>query len=532
MTKTQKSFVGGAALLAGAGLVGKVLGAFYRVFLTNIITLQGMSIYSQPYTIYTILLTISTAGLPTAVSKMVSERVAVGDPNGGYAIFRKARRILFLTGAVSTILMIALSYPLALIMGDSAITPAIIGLAPSVFLVCLISAYRGYFQGMQTMLPTALSQLIETIGKFIFGFILATVLLKTTKSFVWGAVGAILGVTISELCALVLMVFSHNTAQRQRPVAAGQLEPDFLKTLLLIAIPITIGASMMPIVNLVDSALVINRLKSIGYGIEQARSLYAIITGFVNPLINMPTVISLGISTALVPAISRAYSARQMRNVHKNVTLGLRLALLIGLPSAVGMAMLSEPILTLLYHRVATAEELSLGGQVLALMSVVIFSLTVTQTTTGILQGLGKPLYPVISLGIGILFKIVLNYTLIAVPSLHIRGAAYASMVCYVIGMVGNLYFLHRLLHFKARILKLALYPFASTCVMAFVLLLYRYVALGHIGNTVYVFSGLILGVIVYLVMAFLTGAIKMSDIASTSIGRKLIEKLRSRLQE
>ena len=167
--ENNKSFVGGAAVLAVVGLIGKVIGMFYRVWLTNLISSEGMSLYGMPYSVYSFLLVISSAGLPTAISKMVSERLTNGDRAGAKWIQKKTQRILLCTGLVTTVLMAALAKPIASMMGDPAAAPGFVALAPAIFFVCLISSYRGYFQGAQNMNPTAASQLIETVGKVVFG---------------------------------------------------------------------------------------------------------------------------------------------------------------------------------------------------------------------------------------------------------------------------------------------------------------------------------------------------------------------------
>ena len=204
MSNSKKSFVGGAAILAAAGLIGKVIGMFYRVWLTDLITSEGMGLYGTPYSVYNFLLVLSSAGLPTALSKMVSERLVSGDRAGAKLILKKTRRILLCTGLAATAIMASLSQPIAQLMGDPASATGFVELAPSIFFVCLISSYRGYFQGAQNMAPTAISQLIEVLGKVVFGF--ALVKLMAPQGLIYGAVGAILGVTIAELLALVFMM--------------------------------------------------------------------------------------------------------------------------------------------------------------------------------------------------------------------------------------------------------------------------------------------------------------------------------------
>ena len=512
MTEKRKSFVAGAALLAGAGLIGKVIGAFYRVWMSALIGVEsGMVIFSLPYSVYSFLLVISSAGLPTAISRMVSTRIATGDRAGAREVARSARRMLFVTGLLATVFMFAFARPLAAMTGDEAAAPAFMALAPSVFIVCMISSYRGYFQGMQKMTPTALSQLVEQIGKLVIGFPLAAWLMP--RGFVWGAVGAIAGVTLSELAALALM-FGANMGQRMRDrdiERPAQREKGILRSLLAIAIPITIGASMMPIVGLVDSYLVINRLQSAGLSIEAARAMYGPLTNIAKSIVDMPAVITLAMSTSLVPAISSALARKEEDGARSIATTGLKLAALIGMPAAVGMSILAGPIVQFLYGS-QSAEAKTLGAQLLTVMAVGVFFLSLIQTSAGIFQGLGKPAIPVATLGVGIVVKIILNYVLVATPGIYVMGAAYATLTCYAIAATLNVAIIAKLTRAKGKRLLELLRPAVAAIGMGAALLGVRAVLQTRVGNTTYLAIGVLMGVAVYGGLLVLTRALSEED--------------------
>lgn len=523
MSNSKKSFVGGAAILAAAGLIGKVIGMFYRVWLTDLITSEGMGLYSTPYSVYSFLLVLSSAGLPTAISKMVSERLVQGDRAGARMILKKTRRILLCTGLVATAIMASLAEPIASLMGDPLAAPGFVALAPSVFFVCLLSSYRGYFQGAQNMNPTAVSQVIEVVGKVLFGFVLVKIM--APKGLVWGAVAAILGVTIAELLALAFLMVRYamgksrdnvRTEQPARPI------PHFYKTLFAIAIPVTIGAAMMPIVNLVDASLVTNRLTDIGYALEDAREMYGVLTGMVNTMINMPTVITLSFSMSLVPAVSSAMMRQDNRSLQRMVGTGLKLALMIGSAAAVGMGLLASQILRLLY---ASQPEncLVVGGQLLAVMSVSVLFLSIVQTTTGMLQGMGKPSYPVKTLAIGIVVKIVLNYVLIGIPKLNVLGAAYATVACYAIAAVGNVYMVLRLSGTRLQMGSAVVRPALAAGGMAAVVWAFLRFAGPHLGNTTETLGAVCVGVAVYAVLVFALRALTPDELTMIPGGRKLL---------
>ena len=509
MSNGKKSFVGGAAILAAAGLIGKVIGMFYRVWLTGLITSEGMGLYGTPYSVYNFLLVVSSAGLPTAISKLVSERLVEGDRAGARQILKKTRRILLCTGLICTAIMASLAEPIATLMGDPMAAPGFVALAPSIFFVCLLSSYRGYFQGSQNMNPTAISQMIEVVGKVVFGF-------------------ALVRVTIAELLALLFLMIRYHIGRDGRAAAAAPragnapLGKDFYKRLFSIAIPVTIGASMMPIVNLVDASLVTNRLTHIGYALADAREMYGVLTGMVNTMVNMPAVITLSFSMSLVPAVSSA----QRRGVHaalqRTTGTSLKLAFMIGSAAAVGMGLLAHQILRLLY---ASEPEncLVTGGELLTVMAAAVFFIAVVQTTTGILQGLGKPSYPVKTLAIGIVFKILLNYVLIGIPSINVLGAAYASVACYGIAAVGNVYMVLKLSGTRLRVGSAVVRPALAAGGMAAVVWAFVRFAGPHLGNTTETLGAVCVGVATYAVLAFALRALSPEELSMIPGGGKLL---------
>jgi stage V sporulation protein B len=523
MSNSKKSFVGGAAILAAAGLIGKVIGMFYRVWLTDLITSEGMGLYGTPYSVYSFLLVLSSAGLPTAISKMVSERLVGGDRQGAKLILKKTRRILLCTGLVATAIMASLAEPIAGWMGDPASAKGFVALAPSIFFVCLISSYRGYFQGAQNMTPTAVSQLIEVVGKVVFGF--ALVKLMAPYGLIWGAVAAILGVTLAELCALLFMMARYYLAQRREPreaLAPAKPIPHFYQTLFAIAIPVTIGAAMMPIVNLVDASLVTNRLTHIGYVLEDAREMYGVLTGMVNTMVNMPAVITLSFSMSLVPAVSSALTRGDRAGLNRMVGTGLKLALMIGSAAAVGMGLLSHQILRLLY---ASQPEncLEVGGELLAIMSVGVLFLALVQTTTGMLQGLGKPGYPVKTLAAGIVVKIILNYVLIGLPQLNVLGAAYATVACYAIAAVGNVFMVLKLSGTRLRAMDALVRPALAAGGMAAAVFAFLRFMGPRLGNTLLTLGAVCVGVLVYGVLVFVLRALSPDDLSLIPGGRRIM---------
>lgn len=533
MSESKKSFVTGAAILSIAGLLVKIVGAFYKIWLVGLIGSEGTAFFSYPYSIYTWLLVLSSAGLPTAISKMVSEQISRGNALGAKTILIKSRRILLFTGLAATALMMALAVPLSTAMGDPQAAPGFVALAPSLLFVCLFSAYRGYFQGHQNMVPTAFSQVVEQIGKVVLGFGLAIAM--QPKGVVWGAVGAILGVTISEFLAFVF-IYIYYLLHKKKTAAIqasgnGQVE-HFYKRLFAIAIPVIIGSSVMPLVNIVDTSLVVNRLLDAGYAIETARSMYGILSTSVMSIVNMPTVITIAIATAMVPAVSSAKAIGDTSGLQKTVSTGIKLAIMIGSACTVGLGLLSGGVFSLLFKRSLSASEVLLGSELLAGMSVVVFFVAIVQTSTAILQGLGKPFYPVYTLLAGIVVKIFLNYILIGNPSFNVNGAVIASVCCYAIAAVGNLFFVIRFSGIRFSFVQFILKPALALTGMALTVWLVQFAG-PILGESLTTLAAVGIGALVYGILALLLGCLNKDDLGFVPGGRRLtrlLQKLHVRI--
>ncbi len=521
MTKGHKSFVKGAAILGGAGLLVKFIGAIFRIPLTNIIGADGMANYQVAYPVYATLVVIATAGLPAAISKMVAERVTVGDYRGAHKVFQTALKVLFLVGVVSTGIMLALSGVLA----DAANIPtAKLGLmliSPSLFFVAILSSYRGYFQGLQMMSPTALTQIVEQVIKLGAGLYLAS--LWISKGFEYGAAGALLGVTISEVFALIVIIFIYNRKkgdikEKRKIHSKTPITSSFKSTakeLLRYAIPITIGGSIMPIVAFLDTLIVTNKLAAINYSaynILSPTTSFGVLTGTVNPLINMPAVLSLALCMSLVPAISEARAEKNPLEVGKRSAMGFKLAVLIGLPSAIGMFLLAEPIISMLYSAGLSAAELEVGAQLLKISAIGVLFLTLLQTMTGVLQGAGKVHIPLINLAVGASVKVILSLILIGIPSLNINGAAIGTAACYGIASMLNVLAVIRVAKPKIQLISGVIMPLLSSAAMGLVVYLMHNSLSSSLGNTTATIISIAGAMLVYLILLFITGAIKSED--------------------
>lgn len=448
-----KSIIGGMTVLGLAGVICKLVGVLFSIPLQWMIGMKGLGVYNAVFPTYNLLLTISSAGLPVAVSRLVAHSLAKDDPRSAKRVFRVALSLLALLGFIATLIIFCCS---GLLASDAVvrIPESRLGfqvIAPCVALVCILSAFRGFMQGQQDMMPTAISQLIEQVGKVVIALPLAWLGsiwgAERGLSAAYGAAGALLGTTIVEGAALLYMLLLYLRrrvsfdARPQMAIEAIGSNTSVARQLILISVPITIGACIVPLSQFIDSAMLMGRLEVAGHTKDVAQELYGLFTGTVIRIINIPTALALAVSMSLVPAISSARALDDFDTVQRQSDLGLRFAFLIGFPCSIGMSVLAEPIMRFFYENTTAEEYLITGGQLLSVSSLTIVLFTVVQATTSILQGLGKQRIPMYTLLAGVVCKIVLNYVLIAIPGIGIHGAPVASLVCYTVSLVPNLWY-------------------------------------------------------------------------------------------
>lgn len=527
MSNTQKSVVSGMTVLSIVGLICKIVGALYRIPLAWLIGDEGLGTYQLVFPTYNMLLTISSAGLPVAISRMVSFTLAKDDPRNAKRIFRMALWMLTAVGLMASILMIVMSPALARRSGDPSTQPGFVAIAPALLLVCIMSALRGFMQGQQNMVPTAISQLIEQVGKVFVSLPLAYFGMRI--SIAYAAAGVLLGTSLAEGAALLFMIAvyrrqqTHFRALPQNEEARRLPARDLLRRLLTLSIPITLGNCIIPISSFIDSGLLLNRLVDAGIERGAALGLYGRYSAYVLTLINVPTALATAIAMSMVPSISSAMAKGDGKQIRRQSTLGLRLAFVVGLPCSVGMSMLSAQLLSLIYP-FDTPEALRVTARLLSLSSMTIVLFTVVQSTSGILQGLRKQRIPMYTLMLGVAVKIFLNYMLIGTPAVNIFGAPIASIACYTLSMLPNLYFVHKYTGLKLDSWNIAGRSALATALMAAVLYVaIRLLPYGRIWTLLLV----LVGIAAYALFAKLTGAVTQEDLAPLTrrLGRKAQKK-------
>lgn len=528
---TKKSFVKGAAILGVAGIIIKVLGAFFRIPLANLIGDTGMGYYQTAYPIYVLFLMISTAGIPIAISRMVSERIAVGNYGQAHRVFKLSFMLLATTGIASTLICVVFAKPLVSLMGNPNAKLAMLAIAPALLFVPIQAAYRGYFQGMQDMKPTAISQVVEQAFRVVLGLYLAYAFISIGLD--KAAAGAAFGATAGGLggaLAIGLIYVSRRkkikkrvrTSKKNNELDVKEDTKKILGKLLLIAIPITIGSAIMPIMNTVDIGIVMRRLQATGWTYEEANRLYGQLAGFAAPLINFPQVLTMAVSMSLVPVVAATFKLKQTEELQKNIKLGLRMALILGFPCAVGLMTLGKPIMMTLYPA-KIESAISAAGPLFILAIGVVFLATV-QTLTGVLQGIGKQVIPVRNLLVGVLAKVVITYVLSGIHAINVKGAAIGTVAAYVIASTLNILAVKKYTGVRFDFVMTYLKPGISTVVMGAACFGSYHLTNMFVGNALSTLCAIIVAIVVYGVMILAFGAISLEEIEKLPKGKKIVK--------
>ena len=528
----KQSFLGGAAILASAVVIVKIIGAFYKLPLNNILGAQGKTYFNTAYYIYNVLLTVSTAGLPLAISKMTSEAHAQGRENEKRKIFRTAIWLFFGLGLVGSLLMFFGAAQLAAFMNNDMARLPIRALAPAVFCVCLLACMRGYTQGQGNMKPTAVSQVLEALCKLGIGLPLAWYVLMVGMSLDTGAAGAIFGVTIGTVFSMLfltgyLLTHREHTTALDVPSSSRQV----MKRILSIGIPITLSNSAMSIINLIDTKIVMGRLQGALLLTEAEASALNGQYGLAMDMPNMVASFVYPVTMSLIPFAAAALAKKDYAGADRSISSAFRLIAILALPAGVGLSVLSTPI-ELLVLPSQQADALAAGPHLRILGFALIF-ICIMILTNAILQTYGKERIPIFTVIAGGVTKIVMNYILVGNPAINIHGAPISTLCCYLVICTLNLFFVWKYSPQKPRYLQLFAKPVAASALMgASAWAVHGFVNRALSGHSAYganaiaVLAGIGAGVAVYAVLVIALRILRAEDVRSIPKGEKIIKLL------
>ena len=532
-----QNYLHGAAILTFGVFIIKILGAIYKIPLGNILGTQGFAYFTVAYNIYNFLLTLSTAGLPVALSRMISEAHTLGRPAQVKRVFNVAWMTFFILGTVGSLVMFLFPTDLAVFMGNAKASQSIWAMSPSVLLVCLMSAYRGYTQGHSDMKPTTVSQVIEVAVKVVVGLVLALLLAKYSKSDALSSAGAIFGVTVGSIVALIYLYVEKKRAERiylgvdmtaDTPDSTGVVFSKLLK----VGIPIALGSSLSSLITLIDTKLVLNRLElAAGFVKDDAAHLFGVYSEAIT-MFNLPAAFITPLTISVVPAIAACAAVRKKYEAKEIAESSMRIATIVAIPMGIGLFVLAEPIMAVIYPNSG-----DVGAPLLAIMGISSYFVCMALMSTAILQAYGCERLPVYSMVIGGIVKIAVNWILVGNPSVNIYGAPIGTLCCYIVMCVSNYIFLCRSLVERPSLKKILLRPFITAAAMgagawAVYGLCEKIVFGGSMGRMPMLLSmaaSICVAVIVYVVLVIALRAVTLDDMKLIPKGEKLASMLHIR---
>ncbi len=419
------SFIKGALIISIASFVAKMIGGFYKIPLTNMIGSYGMGMYQLVYPLYCLLLTLSAIGLPTAISKIVSSSLAVKDGYSPKKVLKKCLLLFGCLGLLGSVLMAVLSGAISDFQTNPNLKFSYLALSPSVFIVSLISCFKGYFQGQKNMTPSALCDVIEQIVKAILGLFFASYFLQKGYSVVRILPFILLSVTVSEAISLMVMLIFYRKSNTFFLCGNKEIKS---KQILAVSLPITISVILTPLSSVLDSVLIVRGLSYM----SNATSLYGLFSGCALTIINLPVSICYGVAVSIVPILSTYFAKGEMKKANDKILLAFKITSLIALPTSIFILFYPTQIVSFLFRNLPV-ESIAISSTLLKNMWLVPFCLANVQTLSSCLAGIGKTRKSIFALLIGIIAKTIIILTFIRNENYNIQAGAFATFVCYLI---------------------------------------------------------------------------------------------------
>ena len=532
MSKAQKNFLSGALILTIANALVNLIGALYKIPLANLVDTTGMNYYNDGYQIYALLFVLSTAGVPVAISKMVSEAVALGRKNEPKRILKNGLLIFGLIGLVLAALMVVLVRPLSgLLQNGDTVNWCIAFIAPSIFFVCISSVVKGYFQGYKCMTPTAYFQVIEAAFKLV-GIAVIWILIKKGYggNYMVLACGGTLGVTFGSFAASLFMVVRY-LAEKD----FGKFEPDSLAsfsgrqirhTIVTLAIPISLSSAVMSVTSTLDMFLVKFSLKQYGLPLDQVKATYGAYTGATASLFNLPPSITITVGIAVLPFLTTAFARKQPQEAFRNMRSASKVVSLMAMPCAMGMSVMSAAIIRLLYNR--SYWEVGVPG--LRYLAISIFFVSFVSLTGVFLQSVGRVRVTLFTMAAGAVMKLTIN--LIMVSKIGILGAPLGTFACYFTILSLNTFFIRKYMNFRFPYRLIIVKPLicsAVCCGTAYGVWwgLLKLLGDGRMQNAVALAGALVLAIAVYAVLVLMLRVLDEDDMILLPKGEKIAALLK-----
>lgn len=528
---STKLFFSGVVVLTVANLLVKVIGLLFKIPMNSVVGDEGMGYYTSAYTIYTFFYMISTAGLPSAVSIMISKARSEGKLDQIKRIFRITVGLFFIVGLIGMVAMFAGAHSFANMLKAGPTYICIMAIAPTLFFICISSALRGYFQGFQQMVPTAISELIEAICKLALGIIFAIYALDRGYQIhvvaAYAAAGLTIGAGLGMVYLCITKLLFKESAYTEEFISESGVSHDvdptgrILKNLIAIALPITISASVMSLTNMIDMVIVQRLLQENGMTQEMATTVYGNYTTLAVPMFNLPPVLIYPISAALLPLLTVARKSGDSQRSRTIMESALRVTVLIGVPCAFGMSALAKPILNLFYR---VSESIDMAAPLLRILAPSTLFVCILSITNVILQACDQVRKPVISMLSGAVVKLVSNYFLI--QHIGMKGTPISTFLCYLTVTCLNFIFVAKYANIVPNIRRVFLRPFACGIACAATALGAYTLYESFISPKIATIAAIGTAGIIYVLLIFLLKAVTADDVRLLPKGNKICSVL------
>ncbi|MBR4800868.1 MAG: polysaccharide biosynthesis protein [Clostridia bacterium] len=509
-SRSANGIKSGVGMLAVGSVIAKLLGALYRVPLTNILGAEGMGLYQLVFPVYALFMTLSTIGIPTALSRIVAEQKAKND--GAKKYFFACMLILLALATMAAILVFSLAEYIAIWQGNAVAYKGFWIIAPSLIFVGAIAGFRGWFQGEMYMLPTAVSNIIEQLVKLALGLALSVAFAK--RGVIYAVYGALAGVTVSEFVALVYMFVTYVVRNKNRESESLKISRENMTGVFKTAFPIAIVSVLVPLSNFFDSVVIVNMLKLFGLQKEVATAEYGLFSGPVNSLVNMPVVLALSLAIVIVPSVSVSRVERDVDAIMQKSRITVKLTYLLGIPFAIFFIVFGERIVGAIYPRLS-GEQLIVAGNLLKISSFNVVTLSCMQIYVSLLQAVDKTKKAVVSLGLAVVLKTLLQIVL--TRYMGITGAAIAGVAMGFVALMATAlsYFQVCGLHLEKSV--------GINLLVGVIMGLAGIVVTTYIANDVLAVAlGAVVCAFVYVFCVFLFGLIGKEEIANYPAGKLL----------
>ena len=524
----RNPFLSGVTALTLSTLVVKVIGLVYKIPMMHYLGAEGMGYFNSAYELYSLFFVIATAGLPVAVSILISENVARGRLRNVKKIYGASFAVFLAIGLAGALLLCLFSKQFAAAVGSPDASLAIATIAPTVFFVSVAAVVRGYFQGKQNMVPTAVSQVIEALGKLILGILLAAFAVKqgwpADKTAAVAVVGLVVGTAISMLYLLLSQALKRFREDGTLTDATTEPSPKILRRLFALAIPVTVSASLSSLTRVADMTLILRRMTDIGYDATVATAMFGSYSTLAVPIYHLPSSLIAGIAVSLVPTLTEAVESRDRLRADRLIADALRLCAFVAIPCSLGLSVFSRSILSMLFFE--QAEAVALTAPLLSCLGLSVFSSCLVTVTGAVLQANRRMVEPIFSMAAGIVVKLISAYILIGTPSVGMMGAPISTLLCNLAAVGMNFYYIEKHDAFRGRIFGLFMRPTLSAGAAIAVAVAVFLAVRPHFTESISFLGALACCAVVYFAAAIKLGVVGESDLALMPKGlRKCFDK-------